>query len=219
MTDATPSQFQTLLAAEFDHQGWQYDLGLGPALLAEVEKSGSVDAQALATSVPATFLQVNRTTRENLAAAINRAVGGRTVVPAKEVATLVFEDHSHNVTISGHAQVHGSNFNLGDGTQFNVSVGGQREDVLAALAALLSAGFGGEWNEEAAAGLALVIQARDDIDLDDVRETTAEVVKLEEPPASRAREMMEKIATAGLGGAFGTGITAVLGQLIANPPL
>jgi hypothetical protein len=122
VTDATPSQFQTLLAAEFDRQGWQYDLGLGPALLAEVEKSGSVDAQALAISVPAAFLQVNRTTRENLAAAINRAVGGRTVVPAKEVATLVFENHSHNVTISGHAQVHGSNFNLGDGTQFNVSV-------------------------------------------------------------------------------------------------
>ncbi len=87
------------------------------------------------------------------------------------------------------------------------------------LAALLSAGFGGDWNEEAAAGLAQVIQKRDDIDLDDVIKTTAEIVKLEQPSASRAREMMEKIATAGLGGAFGTGITAVLGQLIANPPL
>jgi hypothetical protein len=219
VSDATPAQMQTFLAAEFDRQGWQYDLDLGPALITEIEKRGSVEPEALADAVPATFLQRNRTTRENLAAAIARAIGDRTPVQRKEVATLVFQDQSHNVTISGNAQVHGSNFNLGDGTQFNVSVGGQREDVLAALAALLSAGFGGEWNEEAAAGLAQVIQARDDIDLDDVRETTAEVVKLEEPPASRAREMMEKIATAGLGGAFGTGITAVLGQLSANPPL
>jgi hypothetical protein len=64
-----------------------------------------------------------------------------------------------------------------------------------------------------------VIQDREDIDLDDVRETTAEVLSLEQPSPSRAREMVEKIATAGLGGAFGTGITAALGHLIANPPL
>ncbi len=219
MSDATPAQMQSLLAAELDRQGWQYDLDLGSALIAEIEKRGSVDPKALADAVPATFLERNRTTRENLAAAIARAIGDHTPVQRKEVATLVIEDHSHNVTISGNAQVHDNNFNVGDGTQVNVSVGGMRENVVAALAALLSAGFGGDWNEEAAAGLAQVIQKRDDIDLDDVIKTTAEIVKLEQPSASRAREMMEKIATAGLGGAFGTGITAVLGQLIANPPL
>ncbi len=219
MSDATPAEMQTLLAAEFDRQGWQYDLDIGPALLAQVEKRGTVDAQVLAGSVPATFLQINRTTRENLAAAIERAIGGRILAPQQEVATLVIEDHSHNVTISDHAQVQGSNFNLGTGTQINVSVGGEREDVLAALAALLRGGFSGDWNDNAAAGLAKVIQDREDISLDDVRATTAEVVEVEQPSPSRAREMVERIATAGIGGAFGTGISAVLGQLIANPPL
>ncbi len=218
MSDATPSQIQTLLAVEFRRQGWEYDLSLGPVLLGEIERRGVVDAQALANAVPAEFLQINRTTRENLAAAIERAIGGRTLVSQQEVATLVIEDHSHHVNISGHAQVQGSNFNLGDGPQINVSVGGEREDVLVALAALLRAGFSGDWNEAAAAGLARVIQSREDIDLDDVREATLEVVKLEQPSSSRAREMMEKIAASGLGGAFGTGITAALGQLIANPP-
>lgn len=219
MSDATPAEMQTLLAAEFDRQGWQYDLGIGPALLAQVEKRGAVDAQVLAGSVPATFLQINRTTRENLAAAIERAIGGRILAPQQEVATLVIEDHSHHVTISGHAQVQGSNLNLGKGTQINVSVGGERKDVLAALAALLRGGFSGDWNDNAAAGLAKVIQDREDISLDDVRATTAEVVEVEQPSPSRAREMVERIATAGIGGAFGTGISAVLGQLIANPPL
>lgn len=218
MSEATPSEIQTCLAAEFDRQGWQYDLGLGPALLAEVEKRGAVDAQALADAVPAAFFQINRTTRENLATAIERAIGGRTLDLHQEVATLVIEDHSHHVTISGHAQVHGD-FNVGDGVQINVSVGGQREDVLAALAALLRAGFSGDWNEGAAAGLAKVIQDREDIGVQDVRAAAAEVAKVEQPSPSRVREMVEKIATAGLGGAFGTGISAALGQLIANPPL
>jgi hypothetical protein len=218
MSEATPAQIQTLLAAEFDRQGWQYDLTLGPQLLAEVEKRGAVDPAALAATVPAAFLQTNRTTRDNFAAAIERAIGGRIPNRGPEVATLVIENHTYEVNISDQAQVQDSNFNVGKGTQINVAVGGEREGVLAALKVLLRGGFGGDWNEDAAAGLANVIENRDDIAVEDVRALTAEVAEAEQPTPPRARAILEKIATAGLGGAFGTGISAALGHLLANPP-
>lgn len=217
MSDATPSELQRLIAAEFDQQRWEYDLNVGDSLVAEIERTGDVVPDKLVQRLPAAFFQRNRTTRELVAAAITRAVGGRTPKRPEEPvqSTLVFDNSRHyEVTLGKGAQITNSQLNVGEGTQINVSVQASRDDVLAAVEALLRAGLAGDWNDDAARELATVLGGRDDIGYEDVQEITAEVVRTEQPRQGHVKELLWKIATSGLGGALATGISAGAGELI-----
>jgi hypothetical protein len=207
MTDSTPSELQRLVAGEFDRQRWEYDLTIGQTLLAEIERSGEVNAARLAERLPAEFFHRNRTSRENVVAAIERAVGGRSPKRREAAATLVFADNRRYEV------------KLGRGAQINNNLEASKEDVLAAVEAMLGAGLAGDWNQDAARDLAAVIESRDDLDFDDVREITAEVVRAEQPKQGRVKELLGKIATGGLGGALGTGISTGLGELIGQLPM
>jgi hypothetical protein len=219
MTKATPAEMQRLIADAFDRQGWEYDLTLGRTLVAEIERAGGVDAEALARHVPAAFIERNRTSRSSVAAAIERAVGDRQVKPEAAQATVVINDNRYQVNVSGASQISNSRLNVGDGTQINVDVNASKENVLAAIEALLRSGLTDAWNADAARDLASVIDQRDDIDVEDVREITTEVVKAERPKQGRVRTMLNEIAVSGLGGALSTGISSGLGEFIAQLPI
>lgn len=221
MIEATPATLKTLLAAEFDRQGWEYDLTVGAQLVAAIEDAGKIDSSALAQNVPVAFLHRNRTTREYLAAAIDRAIGAAELKPeVARTVTLAFQDNRrYEVNLSGGSRIENSRLNLGEGMQINVEAAASKEDVLAALEALLRGGLEGKWNGDAVAQLGGVIDGRGDVGVDDVRAVTAEVIKAELPEEGRVRELLDRIAAAGLGGALSTGISAGLGQLLANPPL
>lgn len=74
-------------------------------------------------------------------------------------------------------------------------------------------------NADAARDLASVIDEREDIDVDDVREITTDVVNAEQPQQGRVRTMLNQIAVSGLGGALSTGISLGLGELIGQLPM
>lgn len=221
MTGATPSELQRLIAAEFDRQRWEYDLSVGESIVAEIERAGEVAADQLVQRLPPEFFQRNRTSRDLVAAAIGRAIGGRRPKrPQPTHSTLVFDNRRHyEITLGKSAQITNSQLNVGEGTQINVSVQANKDDVLAAVEALLRAGLAGDWNNDAARELATVIDRRDDIGYEDVQEITAEVVQVEQPKQGRVRELMTKIAVGGIGGALGTGISAGAGEILQQLPI
>jgi hypothetical protein len=221
VSDAAPSELQRLIAAEFDRQRWEYDLGVGESIVAEIERTGEVIPDQLVQRLPAAFFRRNCTSRDLVASAIGRAVGGRTPKRPEEPAqrTLIFDNSRHyDVKLGTGAQITNSQLNVGEGTQINVSVQGSKEDVLAAVEALLRAGLAGDWNIDAARELATVIDSRDDVGYEEVQAVTAEVVQDDQPKQGRVKELLLKITTSGLGGALATGISAGAGELIHQLP-
>jgi hypothetical protein len=221
MSAHTPAQMLRLIAELFDRQGWQYDLTLGPELVAHIERAGSADGQALAQRIPADFFDRNRTTRQTVAAALDRALAGRSVERSEQPAvTLQFADNrQYVVKLARGAQLTNSNLNLGDGTQVNVNVEVGKDEVLAGLEVLLRAGLAGELDHDALRDLGSVIDSRDDIEVEDVRQLTAEVVRTEQPTQGKVKALLGKLAVSGVGGAVGTGISAAIGELISQLPL
>lgn len=220
MTDTTPSELQRLIAAEFDRRRWEYGLDVGPKLVAEIERSGDVNANKLVRVLPPEFFHRNQTNRDIVAGAIERAVSGRTPKREAAGATLVFEDNRrYELKIGKRAHVTNSPINVGSGTQLNVSVDASKRELLGAVEAVIRAGIAGDWNADAARELADVIDGRADIDYDDVRQITAEVAKAEQPKQGRVKKFLTDIAVGGLGGALGTGISAGLGEVIHQLPM
>jgi hypothetical protein len=221
MTDASPSEMQRLIAAEFDRQRWEYDLSVGETIVAEIERAGEVVPDKLVQRLPAEFFQRNRTSRDLVAAAVDRAVGGRTPKRLEPTHnTLVFDNSRHyDLKVGKGAQITNSPINVGEGTQINVSLQASKDEILAAVEALLRAGLAGDWNNDAARDLATVIDNRDDMGYEDVQELTAEVVRDEHPKQGRVKELLLKIATGGIGGALATGISAGAGELIHQLPI
>jgi hypothetical protein len=221
VTDTSPSKMQELLAAEFDRQGWEYDLTIGSALIEEIERVGTVDPEHLASLVPSAFVSRHGTTRPLVAAALGRALGGRRPKRDTErAATLVFADHrTYEVNLGPGAAISHSNLNLGDGQQINVNVEGAREDVLAAVDAIVSAGLTGEWNDDAVRELGAVLDTRDDLTLQDVTATVIATVERERPSQGRAKQLLDRIAVSGLGGLLTIGLSSGIGEVFSQLPL
>jgi hypothetical protein len=206
---ATPSEMQRRIATEFERNGWEYDLTVGTELVAAIERSGSADAAALVQRIPSDFLARNNATREDVAAAIERAVGGASVERETAAATLVINDNRYSINQGPGATIAGSTINVG-GTQINVSVDVEKQDVLAAAETLIRAGLTGSWNSAAARDLAAVIDQRGDVTVDEIRELTAEIATTEKPTSGRVRDFLTEIAANALGGALSVGISAGL---------
>ena len=220
MTGDTPAELQRLVAAEFDRQRWEYDLSIGQNLIAEIEQSGEINARRFVRRLPTEFFYRNGTSRENVAAAIERAVGGRRTRRVNDSTMVVFTDNRrYEVKLGPGAQINNSPVNIGNGTQISVNVDASKGDVLRAVEAIIRAALDGAWNPEAARDLASVIDSREDIDVDDIRKITTEVVKSQRPRRGRVKELLGKIAASGLGGALGTGISTGLGELFSQLPL
>lgn len=214
MNDTSPSELQRHLAVEFDERGWQYDLDTAHSVVDEAVRHGAVDAQALAARVPTAFLRRNRTDRDALARAIERAIGGRVPVPEQgATVTLVAQDNRQYHLSMGPAQITDSNVNVG-GTQINIQPGADKDELLAGVRALVRAGLTGTWDDDAARALSRARQGRDDIEYTDVEEVTAEVVEEEAATQGRVRDFMSKVAASGLGGALSHGIIAGAAQVL-----
>jgi hypothetical protein len=216
MREATPAELQRRLAREFDQQGWEYDLAMGPDLVSKLQSGGEVDAQNFVRALPSAFFQRNRTTRGEVAAAVERAVGGFVAKLDTTATTLTINDNRFQVAVGPGGQIVDSNINVGKGLQITVDATARKNDVLDAVAMLLRAGLAGGWNAAAALELASLIERREDIDLDDVRQITTEVVQAEQPKRGRLKELLNQVAVGGLGGALGTGISAGIGELISQ---
>lgn len=76
MTSAEHARIQRSLATEFARRGWTYDLAVGSAIGEELARAGIIDPAALARLVPAGTLARGRTTRREVAEAIESALRG-----------------------------------------------------------------------------------------------------------------------------------------------
>jgi hypothetical protein len=220
MTEAPPARMQSLLAAEFDRRGWEWDLAVGRDIVCEVERRGKVDAERLAKHASPTYLARNSTDRSAIAEAIESALGGSVpAAPPRAVpTTLIVGGTHHTLTMEAGARISDSRFTVG-GTQINIEADTSKQEVLAAVAALVRAGLADQWNAEAAGALAQAIDARDDIGFEDVQEVTGDVVSSEAPRQGRAKAFLAKVAAGGIGGALGTGISAAVGEVLTQLPI
>jgi hypothetical protein len=220
MTVATPAELQRLIAATFNSQGWEYDLAVGPQLVEGIRARGRVDANQLVQILPATFFERNRVSKDLVATALESALGDRTFEEEARVpTTLVIGGNNYQMNVGEGASVVNSNLNVGEGTQIVASADADKQDVLLAVEAIVRAGLAGEWNEDAAEDLAMVVSDHSDLDYEDVQRIASEVVKTERPTKQRAKELLARIAANGLGGVLATGITAGLGEAITHLPL
>jgi hypothetical protein len=185
---------------------------VGSALVAEIERTGTADARSLSRRVSTDFLARNDTTREEVEAALERAVGGSSVERKPERATIIINDHRHSLNMGPQAKVEGSNVNVG-GMQVNVSLNVEKTEVLSAIEALVRPGLSGEWNPDAARELADVIDQRGDVTVHEIRELTTRVGQEEKAGSGRVKAFLADVASNGLGGALGAGIAAGLGFL------
>jgi ribosome-associated translation inhibitor RaiA len=130
---------------------------VGADVVAEAERRGVVEPAVLATRVSSTWLAQNAATREQVTAAIDRAIGGRVVrLHERTPVTLVINDNRHQLNMGAGAQIADSQVNV-SGTQINVRAEAPKEDVMAAVAALVRAGLNDDWNPNAARALAEVV--------------------------------------------------------------
>ena len=221
MSHISPGEARRLLASGFEGAGWEYDLVTGKSILEAAEDADRMDGTELARVVPASFLERNGISREDVAAVIDRAVGGRKLQADPGTPTVLnFDNRSYSLRVESGGQISGSQVNVG-GTQINVQAGADRGEVLTAVAALFRAGLANDWNPAAAAELAAVIDARDDIGFEDVEKVAIETAEStgEPPDEGRVRAMLRSITEQGIGGALGTGISAAVGWLLRNPPV
>ena len=136
-----------------------------------------------------------------------------------ERAQVVLNIEGNSFTLVGAgASISGENVNVGSGTQINVQSDAPKDEILVAVRALVSAGLAGDWNVDAARQVEAVVDARDDIALEDVQEVTAEVVKEEAGTQTRGREFRDKVLASGLGGALSHGIIAGFAQILPLLP-
>lgn len=217
VSDATPTELQRLLAREFEARGWRYNLTVVRSLVQEAQRSATIDVPTLSRKVPATYLEENRARREDMTDAISRAIGGRNPVSEPAVTSVVINDQRYSLNLSGGSTISGGNVNVG-GTQLVVETSTAKEDVLAAVAALLRSGLAGDWSADAAAELGRAIDEREDILFEDIEVLAREVAEAETADPRRIRNLLSQIATNAVGGALGTGMAAGLGQALAHLP-
>jgi hypothetical protein len=215
----SPAEAQRRIATAFDGRDWVYDLEIGRLVVADVLQRGSSDLNAIERVVPAEFARKNKATVGEIAKAISDALGDDSIKEEPNSATIIVNDHRHSVNLGPGAQIKNSNVNVGEGTLIEVNDSASKEDMLAAVAAVVHGGLAGDWNADAARDLAEAIDARNDLGVDDIQQITTEVAEASSPSQSRVRQMMTGIATAGLGGALATGISAGLGQVLPHLPL
>jgi hypothetical protein len=168
---ADRAEMQRLLAAAFERRGWEYDLETVPAILGEVERTGAVGPTQLAGRVSSQYLNRVGASRGDMADAIAEAIGGRTLAPQPSAAPAVTIDNRNSINFGPGAQIGGS-ANLNTGSQISVRGDSPKEDVLDAIATLVTAGLGGEWNTEEADELDRAIAGREDIAAADVQAVT-----------------------------------------------
>lgn len=212
----TPGALRSRLASEFERRGWEYDLTTGNEIVKRASSAGAVDANALSRSVSGDYLIRNHASRADMQDAIAIAIGGAIVSQeesGRATVQVVINDRSHVINISPGAQLTNTNLNQ-SGNQLVVAETGPRDDVLAALQALVSAGLSGDWDPSAARELGSVIDAREDIELEDVSKVVREIAEAEGVEPSRVKGFLKEVAANALGGLLSVGITAGLGGLL-----
>jgi hypothetical protein len=208
------AEMQRRLATEFERHGWEYDLTTSSDLLDEVERAGSVDPERLAVMVPREYRERVGATTMDLHGAIKHAIGGRTLTPEQPPThnTITINDNRYSIKVGEGAQISGGNLNTG--SQIAIQGGSPKEDVLDAVATLVTAGLGGEWNVEAIDDLARAVAARDDITLEDVRVRALDAAQQTGAGGAKIRALLEQIASGTAIGVLTPGITAALGHLL-----
>ena len=219
----TRAQMRSRLASEWEAMGWEWDLQIGGLILDRVAAGGSVDPQAIAATLPSSYMSRYGSDRKQLAEVIERAIGGQSIEadPAKAQSTVIINGDTYNLSVelSGEAKIENSPINVGSGPQVNIDIDATREAVFTGIEALLHAGLAGSWDANAAQALGKVIEERGDLNAEEISTFTQEVGKIEKPDPGRLRALLEQVAVGAATSTLGQGLTAGLGLLLQNPPL
>lgn len=210
---ASRAELQRRLADGFDAKGWQYDTDIGARVIDAIAPTGHVVARTSSAAVPANTLARLGTTREEFTAMIEASIGGLTLDAVGQGATvsLTINDHRHSVTIGSGASVASTEINTG--SVVNINGDSPSDDLLDAVATLVTAGLAGDWNVEAASELGDLIDARTEISFNDVQAIASNAAASAGADKASAQALMADIAKDAIGGVLATGIVAALGAI------
>jgi len=218
----TRGRLRAALAAEWEANGWEWDMQIGGLILDRVAADGRVDPEAIAATLPSSYLGRYGSDRESLAEAIERAIGGESIEadPVGVSSTVTINGDTYNLSfeLSEGARIENSPIKVGPGPQVSINVDASRETVFTGIEALLRSGLAGSWDAEAARALSEVIEERGDLSVKEISELTQEVGKAERSEPVRIRALLEKVAVGAATSTLGQGLTAGLGLLLQNPP-
>lgn len=218
----TRGRMRAALAAEWEANGWEWDMQIGGLILDRVAADGSVDPKAIAAALPRSYMNRYGSDREFLADAIERAIGGESIetdpVGASSTVIINGDTYSPSFELSEGAKIANSPIKVGPGPQTNINVDASREAVFNGIEALLRSGLTGSWDAAAARALGEVIEARGDLSAEQISDFTQEVGEVERPEPERIRALLEHVAIGAASSTLGQGLTAGLGLLLQNPP-
>jgi len=219
----TRGRMRAALAAEWEANGWEWDMQIGAFILDRVAADGRVNPEAIAATLPSSYMSRYGSDRESLAEAIERAIGGESIEadPVGASSTVIINGDTYNLSfaLSEGAKIENSPIKVGPGAQTNINIDASREAVFAGIEALLRSGLAGSWDEEAARALSGVIEERGDLSAEQISEFTQEVGRTADPEPGRVRALLEKVAVGAATSTLGQGLAAGLGLLLQNPPL
>jgi hypothetical protein len=217
----TRAQLRSRLASEWEAMGWEWDLQIGGLILDRVAAEGSVDPEAIAATVPNSYMSRYGTDPESFADAIERAIGGQSMEadPIGGSSTMVINGDTYNLSfeLSEGAKIENSPIKVGPDPQVNIDMDASREAVFTGIETLLRSGLAGTWDTDAGQALGNVIDERGDLSAEEISTFTQEVGKIERPDPERIRALLEKVAVGAAASTLGQGLTAGLGLLLQNP--
>jgi hypothetical protein len=206
---------RTRLAAGWSERGWEYDSPSIRALLDAAESRGAVDPAALAATLPGSYLTKIGADREGAAEAIADALGPGMLVesePASLPASINAGGDVITFNLADGAQIIGSNFNFSS-NQVNLDAA-EKPELLASLQAALLSGLSGSWDPAALAAIGSAIETRGDFELEEVRDSVAELGREADFERSRVSELIEKVAVSGFGSFFSVALSSGLTELL-----
>jgi hypothetical protein len=205
------AEMQRALGAEFARRGWEYDLTTVPAILDEVEHIGTVNPVHLAGRVSGEYLNRVGASRADVADAIAQAIGGRELTPPPSTPAAVTIDNRNSINFGAGAQISGGNINTG--SQISLRGDSPKEDVLDAIATLVTAGLGGEWNTDEAGELDRVVAEREDIVAKDVQDATLRAAEQARASGASAKALVQQVVGETASAVFAPAIIAGLASL------
>jgi hypothetical protein len=213
MSGADRAEMQRLLASELERRGWEYDLTTVPGILDEVERTGTVDPTHLAGRVSGEYLNRVGASRADVADAIAQAIGGRTLTRPPSPPPAITIDNRNSINFGDGAQISGTNINVNSGSQISLRGDSPKEEVLDAIATLVTAGLGGEWSTDEADELDRVVASRQDILAKDVEDTTLLAAEQAGASGFSAKALAQQVVGGTASGVLASAVVAGLTSL------
>jgi hypothetical protein len=202
----------TALGDEFERRGWDDDDHLALAITRAASAARSLDATSAATLASSLYLARNNIDLATLQRAIAAVFAGMTLREPDYDETRAVADVHNSIQISGDRNVV-SNVNLG-GRVFSLSMGSPKEEVLAAVEALVGDALSSGLSADDLLAISQMIDGRQDLAGAELEQAVLGTIREVGPEPGRLAEFRDAVLTSAASGILVQAIIAAAGAAL-----